>query len=120
MADTIRLTGLQFFTVIGDLPHERTQPQPLEVDIDVTTDTRAAAAADALDAGLDYRALYRAVAAVAETPGEPPRLLETFGERIATGLLALRGVDRVRVRCRKPWAALPGPVERVEIEIERP
>lgn len=119
--DAIRLTGLRFHALIGDLPHEREVPQPLEVDIEVAGDLRAAAASDRLTQGIDYRRLYEAVAAsVSDDPDEAPRLLEALCERIATRLLAIDRVERVRVRCRKPHAALPGPIDQVEVEIERP
>lgn len=119
MADRIRLAGMRFFTIVGDLPHERTDPQPVEVDLEAETDLAAPAAADDLAEGLDYRALYRAAATVVGD-GEGPRLLETLAERIAHAALAVDGVERVVVRCRKPWAALPGPVDRVEVEVRRP
>lgn len=121
MTDTIRLAGLRFFAVIGDLPHERTTPQPVEVDLEVGTDVRAAGASDRLEDGLDYRLLYRAAAeALSEDPAGAPHLVEALCERIARRVLAVPRVERVRVRCRKPWAALPGPADHVEIEIERP
>ncbi len=121
MSDTITLEGLQFFTLIGDLPHERTMPQPLELDIDVRTDLAPAGRSDRLADSLDYRLLYRAVAeAVADEAEGAPHLLEAIAERVAGRLLTLAGVESVRVRCRKPKAVLPGPVAKVEIEIERP
>lgn len=121
MKDTIRLRGLRFFAVIGDLPHERTTPQPIEVDLEVEADLAAAAASDRLADGVDYRALHRAAAdALEQETGEAPHLIETLCERIARRVLAVPGVERVRVRCRKLWAALPGPADHVEIEIERP
>jgi len=112
---------MRFFTVIGDLPHEREHPQPLEVDVEVRADLERAGVTDRLEDGVDYRRLYEAVAqAVDSTPDSPPpRLLEAVGEQIARRLLAVDRVEAVRVRCRKPWAALRGPVDRVEIEIDR-
>ena len=109
MADVIRLLGLEFHAILGDLPHERELPQPIEVDVEVETDTRAAAASDSLEDGLDYRAVHRAVSEV--LMGEGPRLLETLCERIAEAILSLKDVDGVVVRARKPWAALPGPID---------
>lgn len=121
MSDTITLEGLQFFTLIGDLPHERTTPQPLELDVEVRTDLAPAGRSDRLDDSLDYRLLYRAVAEAVEDQAEgAPHLLEAIAERVAGRLLVLEGVESVRIRCRKPRAVLPGPVAKVEIEIERP
>lgn len=114
----LRLGGLRFFTILGDLPHERENPQPLEVDLEVATDLRRPATTDRLADGIDYRTLYDAAAEVATST--EPHLLETLAARIADAVLALDGVDGVTVRCRKPWAALPGPVETIEVEIERP
>lgn len=119
--DTIRLLDLQFFTRVGDLPHERTTPQPLEVDVEVRVDLAGAGRSDRLADGLDYRELYERVAeAVSADPRNPPRLLETVAERVAESLLELDAVEGVRVRCRKPRVVLPGPLGKVEIEIERP
>lgn len=84
MSDTITLEGLQFFTLIGDLPHERETPQPLELDVEVRTDLAVAGRTDSLADGLDYRLLYRAVAdAVEDDAGEAPHLLEAVAERVA-------------------------------------
>ena len=119
--DAIRLAGLRFHALIGDLPHEREVPQPLEVDVEVLADLRPAAEADRLSAGVDYREIYEAVAgSISAEASRAPRLLEALCERIAERLLAIERIERVRVRCRKPHAALPGPLERVEVEIERP
>lgn len=121
MADSIRLLGLGFHSILGDLPHEREVPQPIEVDVEISIDARPAAAADSVAAGLDYRAVYAAVEeSVAADPERAPRLVETLCERIAAAVLALDGVDAVRVRVRKPWAALPGPARTVEVEVTRP
>lgn len=121
MLDTIRMLDLRFFTRIGDLPHERDTPQPLEVDVEIRTDLSRAGASDRLSDSLDYRLLYRLVAeAVGDDSENAPHLLESVAERVAGRLLAQEGVESVRVRCRKPSAVLPGPVGKVEIEIERP
>lgn len=119
--DAIRLRGMTFHTIVGDLPHERELPQPIEVDIEVATDVRSAAASDDLDEGLDYRAVYEAVAGVASgEPATAPRLIETLAERIAAKVLTIDRVEGVTVRVRKPRAALAGPVGSVEVEVERP
>lgn len=117
--DAIRLLGLQFHALIGDLPHEREIPQPLEVDVEVETDVRRPAGTDRLADALDYRQVYAAVAA-AVSADRAPHLLETLAERIAAAVRDVERVERVTVRCRKPHAALPGPVDRVEVEVRRP
>ena len=120
MPDTIRMLDLQFFTLVGDLPHERTTPQPLEIDVEVRTDLERAGRSDRLSDSIDYRVLYERVAAVVEGAGEEaPHLLEAVAERVAGALLDVEGVVGVRVRCRKPRVVLPGPIGKVEIEIER-
>lgn len=121
MSDAIRLVGLKFFTLVGDLPHERRHPQPIRVDVEVSTDTRPAGASDRLEDGLDYRRVYAAVSgAVSHDPERAPRLLENLCERMATAVLDLERVTAVRVKVGKPWAALAGPAEAVEVEIARP
>jgi dihydroneopterin aldolase len=121
MADIIRMDALQFFTLVGDLPHERTTPQPLEVDVEARTDLARAGRSDRLAESIDYRVLYeRVAAAIAGDPQTAPHLLETVAERVAAALLDVEGVASVRVRCRKPQVVLAGPVGKVEIEIERP
>ena len=121
MADTIRMLDLQFFTLVGDLPHERTTPQPLEIDVEVRTDLARAGRTDRLSESIDYRILHERVAAAVEGDWETaPHLLETVAERVAAALLDVEGVVGVRVRCRKPRVVLAGPVGKVEIEIERP
>ena len=117
MPDTITLEGLQFFTLIGDLPHERTTPQPLEIDVEVRTDLASAGRSDRLGDSLDYRLLYQAVADAVEDEIEgAPHLLEAVAERVAGRLLDMDG----RVLCRTPRAGLPGRVAKGEIESERP
>lgn len=118
--DAIRLAGMRFFAVIGDLPHEREHPQPLEIDLEVRGRVTRAGRTDRLEDAIDYRELYETVGrAVERGSTDAPRLLEALCERIAADVLTIERVETVRVRCRKPWATLPGPVDRVEVEIER-
>ena len=117
----IRLTGMRFHAIIGDLPHEREHPQPIEVDVDIDTDIATAARHDSVAHALDYRIVYATVESTVTTDAATaPRLLETLCVAIADAVAALDRVAGVTVRCRKPWAALGGQVERVEVEISRP
>ena len=66
---------------------------------------------------LDYRTLYQTVAGCVGDSHH--RLLEGLCERIAQAVLTLDGVARVRVAARKPHAPIPGPLDSVEVAVER-
>ena len=106
--DEITLRGMRFHALIGILPHERTVPQPLEIDLTVTV-------APGLGV-VDYRRLYDLAASVVASG--PIDFLEEIGDRIARGALDER-VRKVRVAVRKPHVALGGPLDYVEVVIER-
>ena len=116
-ADRIELKGMRFHTRVGLLPHEEHVPQPLELDLTVWASLRRAGETDSLSRALDYRSLY---ALVSETVGTSHhRLLEGLCEKIAARALALDDVERVRVAARKPHAPLSGPLDYVEVVLER-
>ena len=116
-ADAITLKGMRFHTLVGLLPHEEKFPQPLELDVTAFLDLRRVGAHDAPSLRLDYRRLYEVVADTVGTSHH--KLLEGLCERIAHAALALEGVERVRVAARKPHAPIPGPLESVEVVVER-
>jgi dihydroneopterin aldolase len=116
-ADAITLRGMRFHTLVGLLPHEAKFPQPLELDVTAWLDLRPVGEHDAPAMRLDYRTLYHTVA---DTVGDSHhKLLEGLCERVAQAALALDGVERVRVAARKPHAPISGPLEAVEVVIER-
>ncbi len=117
MTDAITLRGMRFHTLVGLLPHEGKYPQPLELDVTAYLPLRAVGEADAPGLRLDYRRLYDAVAGTVGTSHH--KLLEGLCERIAQAVLALEGVVRVRVSARKPHAPIAGPLDSVEVTIER-
>ena len=115
--DAITLRGMRFHTLVGLLPHEELIPQPLELDVTAFLSLRQVGVTDSPKALLDYRNLYRLVSETVGTSHH--RLLEGLCELIAAKVLALDNVDRVRVAARKPHAPIPGPLESVEVVIER-
>lgn len=116
-SDAISLRGMRFHTLVGLLPHEEKFPQPLELDVTAYLSLRRVGESDSARMLLDYRTLYQLVA---ETVGTSHHtLLEALCERIAGVVLGLEGVDRVRVAARKPHAPIPGPLDCVEVIIER-
>lgn len=66
MSDRIELRGLRVLAICGALPQEKHRPQPLEVDLDVEVDLTTPGRTDVLADTVDYGALARAVATVAE------------------------------------------------------
>ncbi len=115
--DCITLKGMRFHTCVGVLPHERQHPQPLELDLTAWLSLRAVGESDSPLHLLDYRDLY---AVVADTVGSSPhKLLEALCEQVAERALALTGVERVRVAARKPHAPIPGPLDYIEVVLER-
>jgi len=115
--DSISLKGMRFHTRVGLLPHEQRIPQPVEVDLTVWLSLRRVGETDSARNLLDYRDLYRLVS---DTVGASHhRLLEALCEKIAARALKLAGVERVRVAARKPHAPVDGPLDWVEVVLER-
>ena len=115
--DAITLRGMKFHTLVGLLPHEGKFAQPLELDVTAFLSLRQVGESDKPAMRLDYRTLYQTVADCVGTSHH--KLLEGLCERIAQASLALDGVDRVRVAARKPHAPIPGPLDAVEVVVER-
>jgi dihydroneopterin aldolase len=106
VSDAIELRGLRVDAICGVLPHERTQPQPLEIDVDIAADLSKAGATDDLADTIDYGAVTAAVERVTST--SEPQLLEHLAERITVAVLALDGrIDAVTVAVRKLEPPVP-------------
>lgn len=98
--DRIELRGLRLAGVVGVLPHERAQAQPLELDLDVHLDLAGAGGSDDLGDTVDYGALCDVAEAVVGATRYG--LLEALGEHLATALLAAdERIDAVTVSVRK-------------------
>jgi dihydroneopterin aldolase len=115
--DSISLRGMRFHTLVGLLPHEEKFPQPLELDVTAYLSLRPVGETDSTRMVLDYRRLYDLVAEAVGTSHHT--LLEALCERIAARVLGTDEVERVRVAARKPHAPIPGPLDCVEVVIER-
>ena len=116
--DAITLRGMRFHTLVGLLPHEAKFPQPLEFDVTAFLSLRQVGQSDEPRMRLDYRTLYDAVAETVNASSHH-KLLEALCERIAQAALRLDGVERVRVSARKPHAPIAGPLDGVEVTVER-
>ena len=118
MTDSITLRGMRFHTLVGLLPHEAKFPQPLELDVTAYISLRRVGESDAPAMRLDYRTLYQVITDTVNASAHH-KLLEALCEKIARATLALEGVERVRVSARKPHAPITGPLDSVEVTIER-
>lgn len=92
---------LRFDCIIGILPQERLETQPLEIDIELTADFRAAARSDRIDDTADYAAVADRVRALAvENRYE---LVETLvADACRLVLDRFPGVQGVKITARKP------------------
>jgi dihydroneopterin aldolase len=116
-ADHIVLKGMRFHTHVGLLPHEAHVPQPLELDLTVWLSLRPVGTTDSPSELVDYRDLYAIVSQVVGT--SPHKLLEALCEKVAARVLAIATVSHVRVAARKPHVPISGPLDYVEVVIER-
>jgi dihydroneopterin aldolase len=98
--DRIELRGLRLSGIVGVLPHERVQVQPLEVDLDLHLDLAVPAASDDLRDTVDYGAVCDAVEhVITSTTYE---LLEALVSAVADAVLAVDDrLDAVTVALRK-------------------
>lgn len=113
--DRIFVSGLRVETIIGILPHEREQRQPLVIDLELAADIATPAASRNIADALDYKALSDAVRNFVVTSDE--WLIETLAERICAFIRNDCGVPWVRLVLHKP-DALDGSTD-VGIIIER-
>jgi 7,8-dihydroneopterin aldolase/epimerase/oxygenase len=117
--DVIELRGLRVAGIVGVLPHEQAQAQPLELDLDITVDTAAAGASDDLADTVDYGALCAAAEQVVTSTSFS--LLEALAERIAATLLACDGrISRVTVSVRKLRPPVAQQLATSGVRISRP
>lgn len=106
----ITLRAMRFHALVGILPHERTNAQPIEVDLTVTVGDGGAV--------VDYRALYDATAAVINSGHID--FLEDIADRVASRVFSESDrITRTRIAVRKPHVTLGGPLDHAEVVIER-
>lgn len=115
--DRIEIQGLRVMTVVGVLPHERQDPQPVLIDVAIEVDLAEAGRSDSLAATVDYAALSQAVAACAR--GGRDILLERLAERIAQLALGFDHVLAVEVAVAKLRPALPEDLASTTVRIRR-
>lgn len=121
--DRISVRNVRFDAAHGVYPEEHRRPQPFFVDVEVDADLAPAGRGDALAASVDYSELVR-VAVERVGAGGHADLIEALAERIADAameVVARSGatVHQVRVRVRKPEAAVAAPIDWAGVEVVR-
>lgn len=105
-SDRISLRDLRVVAVVGVLPQERTNPQPLSIDVDIYTDLTSAGLSDSLDDSVDYGSVCSRIVEVV-TDGAP-LLLERLAHLIAEDLLgAFPMIEAVTIEVRKLRPPVP-------------
>lgn len=100
--DKIFIRDLEVNTIIGVLPHERTQPQSLIISIEIFTDIRSAATSDNLKDTIDYAAIAQTITEFAST--SKFQLLETLAEKIIELLFSKFPMTSLHLQITKPQA----------------
>ncbi len=116
--DRIELRGLHLSGIVGVLPQEQAEAQPLEIDLDITLDMADAGASDSLTDTADYGALCDVTEQVVTTTNF--QLLETLAQRIAKEVLAVdRRITAVTVSVRKLRPPVAQPLRTSGVQITR-
>ena len=114
----ITLRAMRFHALVGILPHERTNPQPIEIDLTVDVVSVPGAGRGDEDAVVDYRRLYDVTAAVIDAGHID--YLEAIADRVVEAAFGTSDrVTRARVSVRKPHVSLGGPLAYAEVRIDR-
>jgi len=121
--DRITVRNMRFDAAHGVYPDEHRQAQPFFVDVEVDADLAPAGRGDALASSVDYSELVR-VAVERVGAGSHADLIETLAERIADGAMEVVAVSgatvyEVRVRVRKPKAAVAASIDWAGVEVVR-
>ncbi|HNY30684.1 MAG TPA: dihydroneopterin aldolase [Fibrobacteria bacterium] len=118
MLGTIELDSLAIPCIVGILPFERVEEQPVFVDLELDLDFGPAAGSESIEDTVDYAALAESIHELVKEAKF--QLIETMAEEIAKFVLARHSmVETVRVRIHKPRAVPQAKDTRVRVERSR-
>jgi len=100
--DQIFITDLQFRCIVGVNEDERREKQDVVAQITLDVDLRQAGQSDAIEDTVDYRAIKKAILAMAEQ--SQFQLVEALAESMAAICLRNSRVNCVTVEVQKPGA----------------
>lgn len=116
--DKISLHRMMFYGYHGVFPEERKLGQRFIVDVDLYLDLQPAGRSDDLAQTIHYAEAYEVIRRIAE--GEPYKLIEALGEKIAQTLLAAYPkIVEVTVKITKPQPPFAGDFDGVSVELTR-
>jgi len=115
MTDRILIKDLLVRCVLGLSVEERREKQDVVINVVLFADLAKAARSDRPEDTVDYRAVKKDILALAE--GSQFHLVEALAQRVAEACLAYGPVERVQVTVEKPGALRFA--RSVAVEIER-
>jgi len=116
--DKINIKNLEVFARHGVIPAENFIGQKFSISATFYTDLRDAGMTDDITHTLDYSELCNIIKAFVED--NVFSLIETVAERLAEKLLIEnRGVSKIWLEVKKPWAPVAMTLETISVEIER-
>lgn len=116
--DKIRIKDLELYCNHGVYPEETVLGQKFLFDVTLYTDTRSAGLSDELDRSINYGEVSHFIKEYMKE--HTFKLLEAAAEHLARELLLeLKGLQKVRLVMKKPWAPVGLPLDTVSVEIER-
>lgn len=115
--DVIRIHNAVFYAYHGVMSDEQNLGGKFEVDVDLFCDLSDARKSDNLQHTVNYEKVYGVMKQT--VVGKKYFLIEALAESIAQGILkGFPGIEKVKIRVRKPGAAVHGIIDHVEVEIE--
>lgn len=116
--DKIHIRNLEVFARHGVFPEENALGQKFVISAVLYTSVRKAGKTDDLTESIHYGEVSHFIKEFVEK--NTWKLLETVAERLAEELLLkTKGLEKVRLEIKKPWAPVGLPLETVSVEIER-
>ncbi len=118
-ADEIFIQNLIVHTIIGVLPEERINPQPVELDIAFKTNIVQAAYSETLTDTLDYSAIATGLSGYVQSTSF--QLIETLAQAIVSWLWRFSpAINEVTLELRKPMAVQQAKSVGLRISRHRP
>ncbi|MCI6676353.1 MAG: 2-amino-4-hydroxy-6-hydroxymethyldihydropteridine diphosphokinase [Clostridiales bacterium] len=116
--DKIKIIDLEVFAKHGVYEEEQVLGQKFLVSAILYTDTRMAGKYDDLEQSINYGSIAACITAFLQE--HTFQLIETVTERLAEYLLLqTKGLKKIQLEIKKPWAPVGLPLKTVSVEIER-